>query len=274
MRLKYLALLLPLAGTLLGQTQIGGGTCNSSSLSGLYSFTLGGRQIAASGAFTGLFQANGTASFDGTSKVTLTMAAATIQSAGTPLNYSGTYSLQSNCGGSMSITVGDSAAFNLFVYNQGKSFLMTGTDASYTYSGGGSTQPANCTASLLSGVYVFDVNGFTLASGAINGASNAAGSMQLDGHSSLTVSLTYVVPGQAPLVTSLTGTYALPNGCSGTGTLKDQQGNSYTLAFTVTGGNATAVSGFDVVLGQLNALLFTGSAHAAYGQPVATGGME
>jgi hypothetical protein len=270
MRLRYLALLLPLGGSLLAQTQIGGGSCNSSSLTGAYTFTLSGRQVAASGAFTGVFQANGTATFDGTNKITLTMTAATIQSPGTPLIYSGTYSVQSNCAGAINITTGDTATFNLLIYNQGKAFLMSGTDASYTYSGGGGTQPANCATNLLSGAYVFEATGFTLASGAINGAVNAGGLMQLDGHSTLTVTLSYVAQGQNPLSLTLNGTYVVPNGCSGTGTMKDGLGNTYTLAFTVSGGSAVSTATFDVVLGQANQLLFTGTAHAAYGQPAAT----
>ena len=271
MRLKYIAfLLLPLSGSLLGQTQIGGGTCNSSSLSGAYTMTMSGRQVASSGAFTGLFQANGTASFDGTSKVTLTMTASTITAAGTPLVYSGTYSVQSNCGGTITLTTGDSATLNLLVYNQGKDFLLTGNDASYTYSGSGSTQPATCSASLLSGVYVFNATGFTLASGAISGAVDAAGSMQLDGHSSLIVTLTAAVAGQAPVTQSLTGTYNLPSGCSGTGTVTNSLGTTYSVALTVSSGSAVATTGFDVVVGQANTVLFTGAAHAVYGQPTAT----
>jgi hypothetical protein len=270
MRLLWLVLLVPLGGSLFGQTQIGGGTCNSATLSGPYTFTLAGRQVSASGAFTGIFQANGTANFDGTNKATLTMSASTVQMAGTPLTYSGTYSVQANCAGSMNITVGDSATFNLLVYNQGKSFLVTGTDASYTYSGGGSIQPASCGANLLSGAYVFSTTGFTLAGGSISGALNSAGLVQLDGHNALTVNFSYVSPNQSPMTLSLSGTYALTSGCAGTGTLADPFGNSYSLAFTVSGGSSVSTTAFDLILAQANKLLFSGSAHAVFGQPTAS----
>jgi hypothetical protein len=263
-------LLLIVTAPLIAQTKIGGGACNSSSLNGAYTFTLSGRQVATSGAFTGVFQANGSATFDGTNKATLTMNSATVQSAGTPLIYSGTYSVQSNCAGAVNISAGNSVTFNLLIYNQGKSFLITGTDASYVYSGGGSNQPTTCMASLLSGVYVFSSTGFTLTSGAINGALAAGGLLQFDGKNALTVNFTYVSRGQSPMVLALSGTYSISGGCSGTGTLTDLLGNSYSLAFAVSGGSAVSTTAIDMILSQTNKLLFTGSAHAVYGQPTAS----
>jgi hypothetical protein len=274
MRLRYLALLLPLCGALLGQTQIGGGTCTSASLSGAYTFTLTGRQVATSGAFIGVFQANGTATFDGASKVTMTMNASTAQAAGTNLSYSGAYTVQASCVGSITITAGDTATFNLMIYNQGRNFLITGTDASYDYSGGGGTQPTACMTSLLSGVYAFNTNGFTLASGVIGGLRNASGVMQLDGKGSLTVNFTSTAPGQSTLTLAISGSYVLTGGCSGTGTLSDSLGSTYSLAFAISSGSTISTSAFDVVLGQAGKLLFTGTAHAVYGQPVAAGGAE
>ena len=100
----------------LAQTAIGGGACTSSALNGTYEFLLSGRQVSASGAVSKVFQAVGTAAFDGLSRVTLTMTANVVgpsQSFGTPLVYMGSYSLQSNCVGSMSITSGDAATFAL-----------------------------------------------------------------------------------------------------------------------------------------------------------------
>jgi hypothetical protein len=271
MRLKYLVWLLPLGGGLLGQTQIGGGTCNSSTLSGNYSFTLAGRQVAGSGAFVGVLQANGTATFDGTNKVSLKMSAATLQAPSLPLTYSGTYSVQANCGGSVMITAGTSATFSLLIFNQGKSFLIVGTDASYTYSGSGGLQPATCSTALLSGVYVFSASGFALEGGTIVEAVNAGGVLQLDGKNAISATFTYVAPSQGPMTQSLTGTYSASSGCSGTGTLVDALGNSYSLGFTASGGTSAATTTFDTLLTQTDQLLFTGTAHAVYGQPVGGG---
>src|ERR1017187_9357716 len=57
-----------LAAPLLAQTTVGGGTCTSASLTGIYAVFITARQVTASGTFTGVFQANGAANFDGLSQ--------------------------------------------------------------------------------------------------------------------------------------------------------------------------------------------------------------
>ena len=119
-------LLLPIlfclpAAPALAQTAIGGGACTSSTLNGTYEFLLSGRQVTASGTTSKLFQGVGAAVFDGLSHVTLTVTAnivSTSQAFGTPLVYSGTYSLQSNCVGSISITGGDTGSFTVEAYSK------------------------------------------------------------------------------------------------------------------------------------------------------------
>src|ERR1019366_6032812 len=94
----------------LAQTTIGGGACTSSTLNGTYQFLLNGRQVTATETVTIIFQAVGTAAFDGLRKVTFTETAnivSTTHSFGTPQVYSGSYSLQSNCVGSIILTSGD-----------------------------------------------------------------------------------------------------------------------------------------------------------------------
>ncbi len=113
-KLALFALSCVLTLPVVAQTQIGGGTCNSGTLNGTYELLLSGRQITAAGAVAKIFEATGTAAFDGQNKITLTMTANVVsatQSFGTPLVYTGTYSLQSNCSGSVTITGGDSATF-------------------------------------------------------------------------------------------------------------------------------------------------------------------
>jgi len=123
----------------LAQT-IGGGSCGASNLSGTYSLTLSGRGISTAGSFAGSFQAVGTATFDGQSKVTLSGTYNTNLATGKAFTYSGTYTLPSNCYGTVTLTQGSTAAFALIVYGSGDSFNMTGADAAYVYSAsGGST---------------------------------------------------------------------------------------------------------------------------------------
>ena len=113
----------------LAQPIIGGGTCSSSSLSGTYELLLSGRQLTSTGAVTRIFQGVGTATFDGLNKITLAMTANTVgtsQVFGTPLTYSGTYSMQSNCMGAINITTGDIASFTLEACSSGASFALIG----------------------------------------------------------------------------------------------------------------------------------------------------
>src|ERR1700733_3936602 len=55
------------------QTQIGGGTCSSATLTGPYSLTLSGRDAGSSSTFTKVLEGIGTATFDGESKVTFSL---------------------------------------------------------------------------------------------------------------------------------------------------------------------------------------------------------
>ena len=120
MNKRSITLLVTILGMLalpaIAQPVIGGGMCNSATLTGTYELLLNGRQLTSTGAVTQVFQGVGTAAFDGLSKVTINLTANTVtasQSFGTPVTYSGTYSLQSNCVGTIAITSGDTATYAL-----------------------------------------------------------------------------------------------------------------------------------------------------------------
>lgn len=270
-----------LAAPLLAQTTIGGGTCNSGSLSGIYAVSITGRQVTAealtavsamkshlatSGTFTNVFQANGSATFDGLSKVTLSLVANTGQSVAATLTWSGTYSVQANCAGVINITTGASATLNVALYNSGADFLLSGSDATYTYSGNGLAQPAGCSASTFSGVYSFSGTGFALAGSAVSGAENGTGLMQFDGASQVTVNVTMSTLGAAPSALALTGSYTISSNCLGSATLTDASANTYVMSISIynsTVANAAAYVG----LAKSSKFLVTGNAHAVYGQP-------
>ena len=253
----------------LAQTQIGGGACNSSSLNGTYSLTMTGRQIS-SGNFSTVFQANGSATFDGQNKVGFTMMANTSPGGvANPVSWSGTYSIQANCAGVANITTGDSTTLNLAVYNQGKAFLVTGLDATYSYTGGGGNQPTGCLASFLSGVYAFNGTGYTLSGTAVNGIGNATGLLQFDGQSGVTANFTLSAAGQTPSAITLTGTYSVSAACLGSATLTDSKSNSYTLTISITNSNKVSTLDFDLLLAQASKWMIAGSGHAIYGQPAA-----
>src|SRR5262249_3084128 len=129
-----------LPSCILAQTQIGGGTCSSASLKGNFAVSLTGRQVSASAVYANVFQANGMVTFDGQSAVTFTLSANTIKSIATPQTWTGTYTMQANCSGAITITAGGSQSFNLLVYNdennQGANFLIASSAATYSHNGG------------------------------------------------------------------------------------------------------------------------------------------
>lgn len=254
---------------LLGQTQIGGGTCNSSSLNGAYAVTLSGRQINSSGNFASVIQANGSASFDGQSKVTITISADSLSSVGTAVTWSGTYTIQANCTGSLTIMTGGSPSFNLVVYNRGNDFLVAGTDATYSYSGSGNIQPGTCSVNSFSGVYVVTGTGYALSGSAVAGVGNGTGLLQFDGQGHLTANVTVTASGAAPNALSLSGSYTVSSNCTASAALSDSKSNAYVMTFSVYSGNATSSADFYLTLAQASKLLVSGSAHAAYGQPTA-----
>ena len=222
------------AAPVLAQTAIGSSPCTSSALNGTYQFLLNGRQVTASGTTSKVLQAVGTAAFDGLSKVTLTLTANTVttsQTLGTPLVYSGSYSLQANCVGSMSITSGDAATFTLETYNQGKSFAVIGSDATYAYNGSGNAQPASCPATL-SGVHEFNATGNTFSSVSLVSILDVAGVLQFDGQGTVTANWTQASNLSTTTITA-TGTYSVNSTCLGSATFTDAANNKYMVSFSI-----------------------------------------
>src|SRR6202453_1857661 len=218
----------------LAQTTIGGGSCTSATLSGAYQLTLNGRQATSTGSISKLLQAVGTAAFDGLSKVTLTMTANianSSQSFGTPLAYSGSYSLQSNCVGSISITSGDTATFTVEAYSQGNAFAVIGSDATYAYNGSGNAQPASCPTTL-SGVHEFNASGNALSGASVTGVLDVAGVLQFDGQGNVTANWAQVSNLGTTTVTA-TGTYSVSSTCLASATLTDTSNNKYAFSLSI-----------------------------------------
>jgi uncharacterized protein (TIGR03437 family) len=250
------------------QGTITGGTCAASNLSGPYGFTLTARGVSASGAFTGSYQANGTATFDGVSKVTLTLTANTNLAQGRPLTYTGTYTVPSNCYGKLTVATppsplpGTSIPFTLVVWNGGLDFNITGSDSTYVYTGTGSPQPTACVNASLSGPYSYTATGFTLAGTSITGTQDEAGLLQFDGQVALTATYATSANGMSIALTA-TGTYAVTSACLGSATLVDSTGKSTALNFAVTNAVNTAFS----LIEANPQFVRSGTAHAAFLNP-------
>jgi len=254
--LTFLACLpaVPLAA----QTQIGGGTCSSASLSGIYSLTLSGRDVSSSATFSKVSQGIGTATFDGQSKVTFSLTTNTNATAGVPQTLSGTYSLQANCLGLLNLATGDTASFTLAAFNNplqaiANNFLITGQDGVYSFTGSGNLVPASCTASLLSGTYAFNATEFPLTAGSISGVGNISGLLTFDGTSAVTT--TWYVSQTTTTTDTTSGQYSVASGCTAAARVTDPAGTAWTLVFTI-----TTTNGSDFILsGASPTLMFTGS---------------
>jgi uncharacterized protein (TIGR03437 family) len=229
-----------LVSPIFAQPQIGGGTCNSSTLNGSYEATLSGRQVTSAGAVSKVLHAVGTAVFDGQSKVTLTMTAnivSTAENFGAPLVYSGTYSLQSNCLGSVTIASGDTATFNLEAFNipagstVASTFQLYGSDATYAYSGGGNIQPATCPTTL-TGVHEFSGTGNIISGTSFTGTLDVTGVLNFDGQGNVTANWTQASNASMTTV-SATGTYTVTPGCLASAALTDTANNKYAVNLSI-----------------------------------------
>jgi hypothetical protein len=246
-----------LAVPLLAQPQIGGGTCSTATLNGTYSVSLTGRDVNSSVTFTNAEYAVGSVTFDGLSKVTFNLTTGSAKFPQIPQTLGGTYTMQSNCVGTVTINTGDSGSYTLEAYNSGKAYLMAGQDGVYSITLNGGLLPATCPTAIPAQVYSFNGNGFVLKSAQINGAYNISGLITISGTNSIALA-GYYSSSTGTQQLSATGTYTVGSGCSGTANLQDSAGTQYTVTFELTtaaGANFTFVSS-----GATSLILATGRA--------------
>jgi hypothetical protein len=264
----------PLLAQTTTQPEIGGNTCSSGTLGApqasgggpeTYAFTITGREVTAAGNFTNAIEGTGTITFDGESVVDALLVTDNPTAAATPMTWAGTYSMQANCNGVITITGGPT--LNIVPYGTGPSgtaptFLVTGNDANFTYFGSGNSQPtATCSTSTFAGVYSLNGTGYSISSGVVNGAATLAGVMEVDGLGNIILNTNQG---------NLTGTYSLSSNCLGMATLPGGSKGNYTMSFSATGANSTGVTDLDVTLAQAGHLMISGAGHYLYAAPPAT----
>lgn len=258
-RIAFASCLLAAPFLVHGQTA---GACTSATLSGTYSLTLTGRAVNSTLVVGKVYQAVGELTFDGTSAVTGNVVAFTSAApGGVATNMGGTYTIPSNCVGTLNITTGDTASYVLIPYNSGNDYVITGQDATYELTGSGGPQPATCLNSTLSGNYVFSGNGFSLAAGAITGANDISGLLTFDGGFKVTGSWSIATNGASTPDTG-TGGYVMP-ACIGSATLTDPSGVGYNLWFVLT----TADGANMAMIGATATEMFTSTAHSTMTNP-------
>ncbi len=251
-----------LASAVLAQAQTGTPpTCTTATLTGAHSLILSGRDLSGT-TFSKISIGLGTATFDGNGNVTFNLVSNSAQAQGTSQTLSGTYTLPSNCLGTVSLTNGDTASFTLIPYNSGNDFTLTGQDATYQYSGSGGAEPIACLTSTLSGAYVFSGNGFAISTGTISGVNSISGLLQFDGAGTITGSWAISTNGTSTPDT-ISGNYSMSSTCVGNGTVTTGSGVTYNLNFTVTTTNGADFG----VLGGSPGNLFTATGHSTFTNP-------
>jgi uncharacterized protein (TIGR03437 family) len=261
--MRIILLLSLLAAPIVTQGQITGGNCNAAMLTGSYSYTMTGRAVSAASVVSADFMANGTATFDGASKVSMAITANTLTAVQKQMALTGTFTVASNCTGTISITGGVTANFSMIVWNGGSNFAIDGADTTYAYAGTGNPVPASCVTASISGAYSYTGTGFDFSStGTVSGASDEAGLMQLDGQGNLTYAYTISGVG-APTQSTATGTYTLTSGCIGSATLMDANGKAIAMNFIITTANATSFN----VIEASSGFIRTGTAHSVFLNP-------
>jgi uncharacterized protein (TIGR03437 family) len=226
---RYLAALLalPLCGLLQAQTQIGGGTCTTSTLNGTYFYLLSGTVLSQGSyyAYAGLGKlvANGQGSVSGQSQASL---------GGSLASYSlaGTYNVQGNCSGTMSLSVNGVATSPIAfqITNGGLGLVVAFSTPGEVVVGRGYRQTAQagsiqCTIGSLTGAYGYLLTGVTSASGSTLYYSDA-GSVVSDGGGNLT-SQDVVNLGGTTVNLQATGSYSISSDCTGNAQLTSQSGS-------------------------------------------------
>jgi uncharacterized protein (TIGR03437 family) len=204
--------------------QIGGGNCSTSMVKGTYYYILAGT-VSSGGqgvpyAELGELVADGSGDISGTSFTNLN---------GHAQNYSpvGTYSVQSNCTGSMTLRVNSQVtnALTFQVINNAQAMIVAVSNAGEVVTGrayrstagSGSTE---CSNGSLSGTYGYVLTGSAAQSG-LSYVYSDSGQVAADGNGNLTTTSVTNFGGTFSNVSG-TGTYSVNNQCYGTAIITTQ----------------------------------------------------
>ncbi len=205
--------------------QIGGGTCSTAMVSGTYFYLLGGTVVSGSRAVS--YAELGKLVADGNGNVSGQSFAST---GGTQTNNSlvGTYEIQSNCAGSIGLTVNSQFTETLTfqVVNNGQGVVLAISSSSAVvvgtaYRQTASASPIQCGNGSLSGAYGYVLTGIAPVSG--GSLYSDAGQFVTNGNGNGSVASVANVGGSVSQVNA-TGTYTVASDCSGTAQVTSQNG--------------------------------------------------
>ena len=232
---RFTVILILLTGTsALGASsnvpQIGGGSCSTSMVNGTYYYVLAGT-VSSGGADVpyaelGELVANGSGGVSGNSFVNLNGHTTTY-------TLTGTYAVQSNCTGLITLAVGSqtqaSRSLTFQVINNAQSMIVAISNAGEVVTGkayrttSGSGSP-KCSNGSLSGTYAYVLTGVAGVSGGSYVYSDT-GQVAADGNGNLTSTSIANVGGTFSNING-TGTYSVTKQCSGTATVTTQPGTT------------------------------------------------
>ena len=251
------------SGLAFSQTQIGGGTCSLSSLTGNYWVTTNSRTVSASKVLSDVDQTVGMVLFDGKGHMAFNVTDNSAGGTGQNFQTSGAVNISSDCTGTVFLA-DNQGSFNLVVFNQGNAFNMTGTDGTATIAINGGRLPSSCVTSMLSGSFSIGATGLQITSHSISGTADLSGFFQFDGAGNVTAKWNFYF-GAKSVSIDATGTYTMnkPSDCLGTITMTGSGGNVVQLWFAV----ANQTGGDFQLIGAGPNAIFQGAAHPNFSNP-------
>jgi uncharacterized protein (TIGR03437 family) len=254
MRLLTVSLTLALLITAAAQAQpqIGGGVCANSTLSGIYYYLLSGDLLSGNQVYPyvelGKLVADGNGGVSGNSH-------ASVGGSISAYTLAGTYAVQSSCTGSMTLSVNSqpSGSLTFQVVNGGQGAIIafsgpSGVVAGRLYRQTAAAGPVQCGTASLSGSYAYLLTGVAFLSG--NGYYySQAGSATGDGRGNMNATGMANVGGSTVTSTGQ-GPYSVASDCSGTASVKNQNGTADYFIAVVEDGQALLFmesdAGYDV----------------------------
>jgi hypothetical protein len=217
------------------QPRIGGGTCTNSIFNGTYYYVLSGTVISGSAVYPyaelGKLVADGQGNVSGRSQASV---------GGLLGNYtlSGTYSVQANCAGTLTLTANSQtsppAIFQVVNGGEGAIIAYSMQSAVVTGQAYRSDGAGQCANGSVSGSYAYLLTGVTWVSN-IGYYYSQAGNAVSDGNGNMSVGSTVNVNGTT-VSTSATGSYSLASDCSGTVRVSNQNGTANYIVGVVENG--------------------------------------
>jgi uncharacterized protein (TIGR03437 family) len=227
-------LVLPLLIPLEAQTQIGGGSCTTSTLDGTYFYLMGG--FVSSSGNLDAYAELGKLIMDGQGNVSGQFQSSLGGSISSH-SVTGTYTVQTHCAATMLTSVDGQAAspVSFQITNGGLAGVVAYSMPGAVVTGRGYRQTAQaattqCSTGSLSGSYGYLLSGFTSVSVSATVYSDA-GNVVSDGNGNL-ASQSLVNVGGTTVQVQATGSYSVSSDCSGTAQLTDQYGTT-NYAFSV-----------------------------------------